>query len=120
MADRHDAAGRQQRRASGLPGLTGIWYAQRYDATYNETKVYTITDRPVYRPDQAVKYKFWVGYAKYDLPEEASSFAGRSFLVEIHNPKGEKVLAETKKADHMAASTASGKYRPTPRWASTT
>ena len=31
-----------------------------------------ITDRPVYRPDQAVKYKFWVDYAKYDLPEEAS------------------------------------------------
>ena len=46
-----------------------------------------------------MKYKFWVGYAKYDLPEEASAFAGRSFLVEIHNPKGEKVLAETKKAD---------------------
>ncbi len=80
-------------------GFTGVWYAQRYDATYNQTKVYTITDRPVYRPDQPVKYKFWVGYAKYDLPEEASAFAGRSFLVEIHNPKGEKVLAETKKAD---------------------
>ena len=61
--------------------------------------MYTITDRPVYRPDQAVKYKLWVGYAKYDLPEEASPFAGRSFLVEIHNPKGEKVVAETKKAD---------------------
>ena len=77
--------------ASGMP--------QRYDATYNETKVYTITDRPVYRPDQPVQYKFWVGYARYDLPDEASPFAGRSFLVEIHNPKGEKVFAETKKAD---------------------
>ncbi|MGA2257948.1 MAG: hypothetical protein ABSG53_25060 [Thermoguttaceae bacterium] len=31
--------------------------------------------------------------------EAASSFAGQLFLVEIHNPKGEKVLAETKKAD---------------------
>jgi uncharacterized protein YfaS (alpha-2-macroglobulin family) len=80
-------------------GFTGVWYANRYDATYNETKVYTITDRPVYRPDQPVKYKFWVDYAKYDLSEEASAFAGHSFLLEIHNPKGEKVLAETKKAD---------------------
>ena len=80
-------------------GFTGVWYAQLYDATYNATKVYTITDRPVYRPDQPVKYKFWVDYAKYDLPEEASAFAGRSFLIEIHNPKNEKVLTETKKAD---------------------
>ncbi len=80
-------------------GFTNVWYAQRYDAAYNETKVYRITDRPVYRPDQSVKYKVWVGDAKYDLPEAASPFAGRSFLIEIHNPKGEKVFSETKQAD---------------------
>ncbi len=88
-----------QRGRLAYLGFSGVWYAQRYDATCNETKVYTITDRPVYRPDQPVQYKFWVGYARYDLPDQASPFAGRSFLVEIHNPKGEKVFAETKKAD---------------------
>ena len=60
--------------------------------TTTRPRSFTITDRPVYRPDQTVKYKFWVGYAKYDLPD-TSAFAGRSFTVEIHNPKGEKVVS---------------------------
>ena len=77
-----------------LPGLQrrrgiGNWY----DAEYNQTKVFPITDRPVYRPEQTVKYKFWVEHAKYDQPD-TSDFAGRSFTIEIHNPKGEmKVLS---------------------------
>ena len=79
-------------------GFTGVWYPQRYDEEYNQTKVYSITDRPVYRPEQAVKFKFWVAHAKYDL-DEKSGFAGREFWVEIHNPKGEKVYEKSLKAD---------------------
>ena len=81
-------------------GFTGVWYAQRYDEEYNATKVYSITDRPVYRPEQAVKFKFWVAHAKYDL-DEKSGFAGREFWVEIHNPKGEKVFEKSLKADEF-------------------
>ncbi|MGA2064908.1 MAG: MG2 domain-containing protein [Thermoguttaceae bacterium] len=80
-------------------GFTGAWYGQRYDPEYNETKVYAISDRPVYRPEHVVKYKFWVAHAQYDAPEDRSAFAGQAFTVEIHNPKGEKVLSEAKKAD---------------------
>jgi alpha-2-macroglobulin len=79
-------------------GFTGIWYGNYYDYEYNQTKVFTITDRPVYRPNQAVKYKFWLRHAKYDQ-EDTSSFANQSFTVRIHNPKGEKVLEENKKSD---------------------
>ncbi|HEY4761793.1 MAG TPA: MG2 domain-containing protein [Thermoguttaceae bacterium] len=79
-------------------GFTGMWYNQRYDQQYNATKVYTITDRPVYRPDQTVKYKFWVRHAQYDI-EDTSDFANQQFTVEIYNPKGEKVVSETKQAD---------------------
>ena len=50
-------------------GFTGVWYGQYYDADYNQMKVFTITDRPVYRPDQTVQFKFWVGQAKYDQGE---------------------------------------------------
>ncbi len=71
-------------------GFTGIWYGNYYDHEYNQTKVFTITDRPVYRPNQAVKYKFWIRHAKYDQ-EDTSSFADRAFTVRINNPKGEKV-----------------------------
>ena len=45
-----------------------------------------------------MKYKFWVRHAKYDM-EDTSEFADREFTVEIHNPKGEKIVSETKKTD---------------------
>ncbi|MGD0654353.1 MAG: MG2 domain-containing protein [Thermoguttaceae bacterium] len=79
-------------------GFTNVWQGNWYDSQYNATKVYAITDRPVYRPDQTVKYKFWVRHAKYDM-KDVSDFAGREFTVEIYNPKGEKIISETKKAD---------------------
>ena len=79
-------------------GFTGVWYGNWYDAEYEATKVFTITDRPVYRPDQKVKYKFWIRHAKYDM-EDGSEFANRDFTVEIHNPKGERIDEERKKTD---------------------
>ena len=79
-------------------GFTGVWYGNYHDPEYNATKVFTITDRPVYRPEQTVKFKFWVGHAKYDQAD-VSAFAEKDFVVEIHTPQGEKVLEKTLKAD---------------------
>ena len=79
-------------------GFSGVWYNDYYDAEYRATKVYTITDRPVYRPGQAVQYKFWVRHAQYDQ-EDASAFAGRQFTVEIHDPKGERIVQKSVRAD---------------------
>jgi uncharacterized protein YfaS (alpha-2-macroglobulin family) len=79
-------------------GFTYIWYGQIYDPEYNQTKVFTITDRPVYRPQQTVQFKFWVRHAKYDQPD-VSDFAGKTFTVEIHNPRGDKLLEKQFTAD---------------------
>ncbi|MCE9545631.1 MAG: alpha-2-macroglobulin, partial [Planctomycetia bacterium] len=79
-------------------GFTGVWDGRRYDAEYNETKVFTVTDRPVYRPGQPAKFKFWVRHAKYDQAD-TSDFAGRDFKVIIFNPKGEKIHEKSYKAD---------------------
>jgi alpha-2-macroglobulin len=79
-------------------GFQGVWYRPIHDAEYNATKVFTITDRPVYRPEQKVKYKFWIRHAQYDM-EDTSSFANQDFTVEIRNPKGEKIVSETKRTD---------------------
>lgn len=79
-------------------GFTGIWYGRRYDAEYNQTKVFTITDRPVYRPQQTVQFKVWVEHAKYDQ-ENTSAFAGQEFGIEIRNPKGDKVHEKVYRAD---------------------
>ena len=51
-----------------------------------QTKVFTITDRPVYRPGQKVKFKFWVRHAKYDQ-DDTSSFADQSFTVDVITPR---------------------------------
>jgi uncharacterized protein YfaS (alpha-2-macroglobulin family) len=79
-------------------GFTNVWYAQMYDYEYNQVHVFTMTDRPVYRPEQTVQFKFWVRHAKYDQPD-TSTFANQSFSVQIHNPRGEKVLEKAYTAD---------------------
>ena len=79
-------------------GFMNIWAFPQQEAAYNQIKVYTITDRPVYRPGTPVRFKFWVARARYDQPE-ASEFAGKSFTVEIRNPKGDKVFTKECTAD---------------------
>jgi uncharacterized protein YfaS (alpha-2-macroglobulin family) len=79
-------------------GFSRVWYSG-YDATeYNQTKTLIITDRPVYRPGQSVKFKAWVRQAKYDR-DETSSFAGQHFTVRIDNPKNEQIYSQTLTAD---------------------
>jgi hypothetical protein len=79
-------------------GFTNVWRGRHYDPEYNQVKVFTITDRPVYRPKQKVQFKFWVRHAKYDQPDR-SDFANQSFAMEIRNPKNERVFTKTFKAD---------------------
>jgi alpha-2-macroglobulin len=79
-------------------GFTHVWYGQWYDAEYRATKVFTITDRPVYRPEQKVQYKFWVRHARYDM-EDTSDFAGRRFSIVLRNPKGENKVLGAVQAD---------------------
>jgi uncharacterized protein YfaS (alpha-2-macroglobulin family) len=79
-------------------GFTGVWHGRWYDQEYNQTKVYLITDRPVYRPQQKVQFKFWVRHAKYDQ-EDTSSFGGQKFTVQLNDPQGQKVMEKTFVAD---------------------
>ena len=81
-------------------GYSQIWSARYsdYDHPYNATKVFGISDRPVYRPGQTVKFKVWVNTAKYDA-EGKSAFAGQTISARIFNPKGDKILEKEFKAD---------------------
>ncbi|MCL2744146.1 MAG: MG2 domain-containing protein, partial [Planctomycetaceae bacterium] len=71
-------------------GFNSLWFGERYDQQYNEVKTFFITDRPVYRPGDTVKYKFWTGTSKYDQTEK-SEWAGKKVGYEIFNPRGEKL-----------------------------
>jgi alpha-2-macroglobulin len=79
-------------------GFANFWPLSGRHPAFDQTKVFMITDRPVYRPGAPVRFKFWVGRARYDQPP-ASEFAGQPFAVEITNPKGEKLLTKTFTAD---------------------
>ncbi len=80
-------------------GYTYPFGGRRHDEEYNQTRIFTITDRPVYRPGQDVKFKLWVRQAQYDLPQDSSRFAGQSFTVNIFNPRNEKILEKAFTAD---------------------
>ena len=75
-------------------GFQNVWDGRYHDADYQATKIFTITDRPVYRPDQTVYFKLWVRHAQYDK-EDVSQFGNMSFPLQIHNPQGERVLSQT-------------------------
>ncbi len=81
-------------------GFAPIWRGGYHDPAYDQVKVFSITDRPVYRPGQPVRFKFWVAHARYNQPDSAD-FANKTFTVEIHNPKGEKVLTHDFEADRF-------------------
>jgi uncharacterized protein YfaS (alpha-2-macroglobulin family) len=79
-------------------GFANIWATGRQDPIYDVVRVYAITDRPVYRPGGPVRFKFWVARSRYDQPD-ASDFAGRTFTVEVRNPKGDKAFTREFTAD---------------------
>jgi uncharacterized protein YfaS (alpha-2-macroglobulin family) len=100
-------------------GFSNVWYPGYYEEEYSQTKTLIMTDRPVYRPDQTVRFKAWVRHAKYDR-DDTSSFAGRRFTVRVHNPKNEQIYSQTLTADayggihgefKLAADAALGVYR---------
>lgn len=72
-------------------GFRSIWHRHYRKQNYQQVKVFSITDRPVYRPEQKVQFKFWVRHARYDTEDE-SQYAAQSFQVEVRDPKNEKVF----------------------------
>ncbi len=79
-------------------GFSSIWFPNYYDREYNQTKTLIMTDRPVYRPKQSVRFKLWVRHARYDKAD-SSNFAGQRFTVTMYNPKNEQVFSQYIQAD---------------------
>lgn len=100
-------------------GFQGVWNAAVHDQEYKQVKIFTITDRPVYRPKQKVNFKLWLRTAKYDQ-EDNSEFAKRSIPIVVYSPKNEKILTKTVETDEyggyvgeleLAEDAALGQYR---------
>ncbi|MDO4573580.1 MAG: MG2 domain-containing protein [Planctomycetia bacterium] len=101
-------------RISGFLGfhVNRVWYNTRIDEIYDQTKAFPVTDRPVYRPGQTVRYKFWCAQAKYENeqnPEGNDGFvADRTVTLSLHDPQGEELQKIKVKTDAYGA--VSGEY----------
>ena len=74
------------------------------EPVYNEIKAFLMTDRPVYRPEETVRYKFWIRRASYASGENAparSEFAGKRFEILVADPEGEEVAKTELTADEF-------------------
>ncbi|MDR0361467.1 MAG: alpha-2-macroglobulin [Planctomycetota bacterium] len=74
-------------------GFNSVW-GMDYDTAdpdADRISAFIMTDRPVYRPDQTVHFKAWLGRHSYDQPD-ASPYAGRRTAVIINSPMGEEIL----------------------------
>ncbi|MDQ2730808.1 MAG: MG2 domain-containing protein, partial [Armatimonadota bacterium] len=80
-------------------GFSGIWPGQYAAGNPDQNPhAFLMTDRPVYRPQNTVKFKFWLGQGNYEA-KDASPFAGRTVLVRIQDPRGTKVFEHKYTAD---------------------
>jgi uncharacterized protein YfaS (alpha-2-macroglobulin family) len=68
-------------------GFASQWLHRYKESGCEPVKVYLITDCPVYRPGDTVKFKFWVREAKYDQ-EDGSRFANTAFQIVLYCRKG--------------------------------
>ena len=55
------------------------------------SKVYVVSDRPIYRPDDTVQFKAWVRTPNYD-PKFQDPWKNAELTLEILNPRGEKMI----------------------------
>ncbi|HAD59944.1 MAG TPA: alpha-2-macroglobulin, partial [Planctomycetaceae bacterium] len=82
-------------------GFNNVWNPQKIQPfRFNSNRIYSITDRPVYRPGHDVKFRMWVRSPKYTT--EDAAHANRSYALQIRNPKGDIVLDRDVRTDRWA------------------
>ena len=71
-------------------GFQHFWTPTTIDSSYGQgVRVFTVTDRPVYRPEHTMKFRLWVRQPRYH--EDTPVYANRNFVLQIRNPRGDVV-----------------------------
>jgi uncharacterized protein YfaS (alpha-2-macroglobulin family) len=89
------------RTASGSSahlGFSGAWVSPYQNESYGGTKIYGITDRPIYRPAQTLKYKFWLRQTSYGK-DPGPIAVGQELMVKINDPQGNEILSRNVQVD---------------------
>ncbi|MEZ6092967.1 MAG: MG2 domain-containing protein [Pirellulaceae bacterium] len=79
-------------------GFNRIWSQPYSKDSYGGERVYGITDRPIYRPGQSLKYKFWIRNVGYSdkLPQRG---AGWKVVAKCTDPMGNEVFVQNLTVD---------------------
>ena len=77
---------------------TGMTYWSHYSPSHmrSGTFAYCITDRPVYRPEQTVKYKLWLRRMNNGI---LSNLPNYNTSIAVYDPRGNKVHSSSKRSD---------------------
>ncbi len=81
-----------------LLGFQGYWQRAFNLEAYAELKAYGVSDRPLYRPGETVKAKFWLGYATYGDAESLRA-AERDVAITMFDPQGLEVAKKQLRTD---------------------
>lgn len=98
MVTATDEAGRL-----AFSGFDHFYYRGSPSDEQASARIYVITDRPVYRPGQEVKWKLWARKVGYDPKLNTNAFADSPCKITITNQRGEKVLEKTYQTDDSGA-----------------
>ncbi|MDR1745411.1 MAG: hypothetical protein LBS30_06635, partial [Planctomycetota bacterium] len=78
-------------------GFDHFWAMPDDQIRDERESAFVITDRPVYRPGQNVRFKFWLARPGYS--RDAGALAGKNARVLIYDPRGDVVYDKTLSTD---------------------
>ena len=82
-------------------GFSNAWNPQQIQPLeWAPLRIYSVTDRPVYRPGHTVKFRVWA--RKPQFVGEDRSYAERECWIQIRNPQGEIAFEQQGKTDRWA------------------
>ncbi|MDR2642717.1 MAG: alpha-2-macroglobulin [Planctomycetaceae bacterium] len=84
------AKGQDKRLA--VMGIDYLYLGNNNANVYANFKAFILTDRPVYRPNDKVEIKSWIGNNKYDQPD-TNELNGKTIDYVIYDPQG-KIVEE--------------------------
>ena len=72
----------------GILGFGSFYVRRYYSQKLNlQNKIYAITDRPIYRPGQTVKFNYWLRQVGYGKDDYVGKFAGRKVTLTLRSTR---------------------------------
>ncbi len=89
-----------------LLGMENIWQQSLGTESISQLKGYGISDRPLYRPGETVKAKFWLAYSTYgDVQKQKAT--GIPVTISMHDQQGVVIASKEMTADRFGSCEAS-------------